>query len=240
MWGRKDDQSNGAETLASASQASARPREAPPRPEAAPPKRAAPAPATPSGGTSRIGQSITFKGEIHSDEDFLVDGSVEGSISVPKHSVVIGSESKVRATIEANAVMIRGQVEGKINASEKVEISKTGRFKGDLITRRLEIHDGAIFVGGSAVHQAKPAPPAPAPPREKKAEAELKPSAPPAKPAPPASALQGAPPPAKKAEQKPPASPAAPAPLKSAPAAKPASPNPVPTPAIPQRPLTKP
>ena len=214
MWGRKEDQSNGAETLASASRASARPSEAPPRPPAAPAKPAAPSRATPGAGTSRIGQSISFKGEIHSDEDFLVDGLVDGSISVPKHAVVIGSESKVHATIEANSVLIRGHVEGKINASEKVEISNTGRFKGDLITRRLEIHDGAVFVGSSAVHQAKPAPPA--------------------------SAHQPAPPPAKNAEQKPPASPAAPAPLKPAAAAKPASPNPVPTPAIPQRPLTKP
>lgn len=212
MWGRKEDQSNGAETLASASQASARPSEAPPRPAGAPPKAAAPAPAPPSAGTSRLGQSINFKGEIHSDEDFLVDGSVEGSIFVPKHAVVIGSESKVRATIEAHSVLIRGQVDGKINASEKVEISKTGRFKGDLITRRLEIHDGAVFVGGSAVHQAKPASPAPAPPTQKKAEA----------------------------EPKPPASPAAPAPLKPAPAVKPAPPNPVRAPAISQRPLTKP
>lgn len=240
MWGRKEDQSNGAETLASASRASARPSEAPPRPPAAPAKPAAPSRATPSAGTSRIGQSISFKGEIHSDEDFLVDGLVDGSISVPKHAVVIGSESKVHATIEANSVLIRGHVEGKINASEKVEISNTGRFKGDLITRRLEIHDGAVFVGSSAVHQAKPAPPAAAPPLGKKAEAELKPPVPPAKPAPPASAHQPAPPPAKNAEQKPPASPAAPATLKPAAAAKPASPNPVPTPAIPQRPLTKP
>lgn len=184
MWGRKEDQSNGAETLASASQAGARPSEAPPRPPAAAPKPAAPAPAAPSGGTSRIGRSIRFKGEIHSDEDFLVDGLVDGSISVPKHSVVIGPESKVHATIEANSVLIRGHVEGKINASEKVEISKTGRFKGDLITRRLEIHDGAVFVGSSAVHQAKPAPPASAPPPEKQAAAERKPPVPPAKPAP--------------------------------------------------------
>lgn len=190
MWGRKEDQSNGAETLASASQASAGPSEAPPRPAVALPKPAAPAPATRSAGTSRIGKSIQFKGEIHSDEDFLVDGAVDGSISVPKHAVVIGSESQVHATIDAHSVLIRGQVEGKINASEKVEISKTGRFKGDLITRRLEIHDGAVFVGSSAVHQAKPAPPASAREPAKKAEAAPKPHArpkpaPAARPAPP-------------------------------------------------------
>lgn len=211
MWGRKEDQSNGAETLASASQASVRPSGAPPRPAAAPPKPAAPAPMSSGAGTSRIGKSIQFKGEIHSDEDISVDGAVDGSISVPKHAVVIGPESKVHATIEAHSVLIRGQVEGKINASEKVEIAKTGRFKGDLITRRLEIQDGAVFVGSSAVHQAKPAAPAP-PPRaasqpDKRAQAERKRPVPPARPAP---------------------------------AVKPAPPNPVPTPTIPQRPLTKP
>lgn len=238
MWGRKEDQSHGAQTLASASPAGANPSEAPPRPSAAPPKPTAPAPATPSAGTSHIGQSINFKGEIHSEEDFSVDGSVDGSIFVPKHSLVIGSASKVRATIEAHSVLIRGQVEGKINASDKVEISNTGRFKGDLITRRLVIHDGAIFVGDSAVHQAKPA--SPAPPSERKAEARPKPPDPSAKPAPLAPALQSAPPPEKKAEPKTPASPAAPAPPKAAPAAQPAPPDPVPASAILQRPLPKP
>lgn len=234
MWGRKEDQSNGAQTLASASQASSKPSEAPPRPQEAPPKPTAPPAATPSEGTSRIGQSINFKGEIHSNENLLVDGSVDGSISIPKHTLVIGSESKVHATIEANSVLIRGQVEGKLNATEKVEISKTGRFKGELITRRFEIHDGAVFVGSSAVHKAKPASPAPAPPSEAKAEAAANPPAPSAKPAPPASSQQPAPTPEKKVEPKPPASPLAPAPL------KPVPPNPAPKPTVLQRSLTKP
>ena len=229
MWGRKEDQSNGAETLASASQASARPSAAPPRPAAAPPEPAAPSPPPPIGGASRIGQSIDFKGEIHSEEDFSVDGAVDGSISVPKHAVVIGPESKVHATIEAHTVLIRGQVEGKINASEKVEIAKTGRFKGDLITRRLEIQDGAVFVGSSAVHQAKPAAPAPAPVPETKAEPK-----PPAAPAPP-------PRPASQPDKRAEAEPKRPVPpARPAAAVKPAPPSTVPTPTIPQRPLTKP
>ena len=175
MWGRKEDQTNGADAFASASQAS-RLSEAPPRPTAS-------APARPDPGKSRIGESIKFKGEIHSDEDFLVDGSVDGSISVPKHSVMIGPASNVHATIEARSVLIRGKVEGKINASEKLEISETGQFRGDLITRRLEIHEGAVFIGSSAVHQAKPAP---APQRAPAAEQQAKPNspAPPAAPAP--------------------------------------------------------
>ncbi len=210
MWGRKEDESNGAETLASASQAGARPSGDPPRPVAAPPKPTAPAPAPASAGTSRIGQSMKFKGEIHSDEDFLIDGAVDGSISVPKHSVVIGSESKVHATIEAHSVLIHGQVEGKISATEKVEISTTGRFKGDLIARRLEIQDGAVFVGSSAVHQAKPASPVPPPQPEKRA------------------------------EKKPEAQPKPPAPPKPASAVKPALANPVPKPTVQQQSLTKP
>ena len=167
-------------------QQKAPPREAPP-PVAAPPEPAEPQRSADAANSSRMGQSIKFTGEIHSGEDFLVDGSVEGSISVPKHSVVIGPKSNVKATIEAKSILIHGQVKGKINASERVELAKTGRFEGDLVTRRLKIQDGAVFVGTSAVHEPKqgPLPPAarPAPPPEKKAEPV--PKAPVAKPPPP-------------------------------------------------------
>ena len=134
-----------------------------------------------------MGQSVKFTGEIHSDEDFLVDGSVEGSISVPNHAVVIGPKSNVQANIEAKSILIHGQVKGKITASERVQLAKTGRFEGDLITRRLEIQDGAVFVGTSAVHEPKQEPLLPAsqaaPAPEKKAEAA--PKVPVAKPAAP-------------------------------------------------------
>ena len=134
-----------------------------------------------------MGQSIKFTGEIHSGEDFLVDGSVEGSISVPKYSVVIGPKSNVHATIEAKSILIHGHVKGKLNASEKVEIAKTGRFEGNLITRRLEIRDGAVFVGTSEVHEPKqesllPAPQDAPQPRQN---ADAAPRVPAAKPASP-------------------------------------------------------
>ena len=187
MWGRKEDQSNGPDMRLGSAQQKAPPREAPPRPVAAPPEPAEPERLADAANSSRMGQSIKFTGEIYSGEDFLVDGSVVGSISVPKHSVVIGPKSNVKATIEAKSILIHGQVKGKINASERVELAKTGRFEGDLVTRRLKIQDGAVFVGTSAVHEPKqePLPPAarPAPPPEKKAEPV--PKVPVAKPPPP-------------------------------------------------------
>ena len=158
MWGRKEDQANGTDMRSAASQENTPPGQASPQSQPAPPKPAAPKPSAPESTSSRIGHSIKFKGEIHSDENFTVDGAVEGSISVPKHSVVIGPKSVVHATIEAHSVLIRGRVKGKINASDRVEIAKTGRLEGDLITRRLEIQDGAIFVGTSAVHGTMEAP----------------------------------------------------------------------------------
>ena len=187
MWGRKEDQSDGTDIHPTSSQDSPQPKQAPPEPAPAPPKPVAPKPAAANSNSSRIGHSIKFSGEIRSDENFLVDGSVEGSISVPKHSVVIGPKSTVQATIEAHSVLIRGQVKGKINASERVEIAQTGRFEGDLVTRRLEIHDGAVFVGTSAVHGNKEPTkaPAPQPAAQPEKKAEAAPMRPPAKPAAP-------------------------------------------------------
>ena len=187
MWGRKEDQSDGTDIHPTSSQDGPQPGQAPPGPAAAPPKPVAPKPAAPVSSTSRIGHSIKFTGEIRSDENFLVDGSVEGSISVPKHSVVIGSKSHVQATIEARSVLIRGQVKGKITASERVEIAQTGRFEGDLVTRRLEIQDGAVFIGTSAVHGTKQdsKPPAAQPVAQPEKKAEAAPKRPPATPAAP-------------------------------------------------------
>lgn len=191
MWGRKEYQSDGPDMQIGATQQNAPPRAAPSRPEPVPAEPAVPKRSADAARASRIGQSVKFTGEIHSDEDILVDGSVEGSILVPNHSVVIGPKSRVQAHIEAKSILIHGQLKGKINASERVQLATTARFEGDLITRRLEVQDGAVFTGTSAIHEPKREPPpapqaAPAPEKNAKAapekNAKAAPKAPVAKP----------------------------------------------------------
>ena len=123
-----------------------------PRPEPVPP----PQPAATK--VSRIGQSVKFQGEIHSQEDLYIDGIIEGVISIPDHLLVIGPNSKVQATVEARSLELHGILRGKVAVGERIQIKKKGCLEGDLVTHRLVIEDGAIFRGTSEVRPPEPEP----------------------------------------------------------------------------------
>ena len=101
---------------------------------------------------SRLCKSVKFRGEIHSDEDLFVDGTVDGVIDIPHKTLVIGPNSEVRADIQARSLILHGRLQGKVNIRERIEIKKQGRLDGDLVTHRLVIEDGAVFCGSSEVH----------------------------------------------------------------------------------------
>src|ERR1700719_1521666 len=94
-----------------------------------------------------ISQGIRIKGEITGKEDLFVDGTVEGKLDFGNASVTIGPNGKVKADISAREVIVRGQVDGKIEGTEKVQLWTSGRVIGEVRTERLAIEDGALLRG---------------------------------------------------------------------------------------------
>ena len=107
-----------------------------------------------------IGKSIRIKGEIAASDPIYIYGSVEGVISAPAHRVTSGKEGTVKADITAREVVIMGDVCGKLQADERVEIRNEGSLLGDLSTTRLSVEEGAVLQGTINVHipveKAKP------------------------------------------------------------------------------------
>jgi cytoskeletal protein CcmA (bactofilin family) len=94
-----------------------------------------------------VGKSVIFKGDLVSSEDMAIDGRVEGTIDVRGHTLTIGPDADIRATIQAGTVMVHGSVNGKITAEHKVEIRPSGSVEGDITSPRLAMADGAILRG---------------------------------------------------------------------------------------------
>ncbi len=94
-----------------------------------------------------IGSSIQIDGNIRGDEDLLVEGDVNGTISLKHHRVTIGGAANVRADVFAQSIYIDGFVEGDVYASEKLTLRKTGRVRGNLTAPRAVIEEGASFNG---------------------------------------------------------------------------------------------
>ncbi|HZS51907.1 MAG TPA: polymer-forming cytoskeletal protein [Bryobacterales bacterium] len=120
--------------------------------------------------TATIGKAVKINGQIFTKEDLYVDGDVEGTIESHDNKVTIGPNGRVQAGIRAREVVILGQVQGNVEASDKVDIRKDAKLVGDITTSRISIEDGALFKGSIDIKKAEPKPaaapaPAVAPPR---------------------------------------------------------------------------
>jgi cytoskeletal protein CcmA (bactofilin family) len=110
---------------------------------------------------ARIGKSVVIRGEVKGSEDLIVDGRVEGTVSLSESRLTIGPNANVAADLSAKDVLVLGQVQGNIVASGRVELRAGCAVEGDIRALRLSVEDNAVFrgkvdltQGASKVHEA--------------------------------------------------------------------------------------
>ena len=124
------------------------------QPVASAPTISMPAPETPRAmsvtpkptGKTLIGNSVTIRGEITSEENLQIEGIVDGSIET-NNDVVVGHEGRVNATIRAANIVIQGRVIGDVNASNRVELAPSALLEGNIRAPKLSIAETAKFKG---------------------------------------------------------------------------------------------
>jgi cytoskeletal protein CcmA (bactofilin family) len=94
-----------------------------------------------------IGKSVVIKGELSASEDLTIEGHVEGKIELKQNILTIGPNGRIKAAVFAKSVIVQGEVNGNISASEKVDIRDNGSVDGDLSSPRVAIAEGAHFRG---------------------------------------------------------------------------------------------
>jgi cytoskeletal protein CcmA (bactofilin family) len=104
--------------------------------------------------TSVLGPTLRFKGELHADEELLIRGRVEGSITHSQRITVCG-EGVVKANIRAQTIVVEGAVEGDLIAEKAIQIKDTARLKGNVSAPSVSIVEGANFNGGVSMDTAK-------------------------------------------------------------------------------------
>jgi len=99
------------------------------------------------GASAVIGKSLQVRGEVKGSEDLLIDGLVEGSITLNDSRLTIGAKARVQANVAARDVVVLGTLEGNINATGRIELRSGCRVTGDLRGARLAIEENAVFTG---------------------------------------------------------------------------------------------
>lgn len=95
---------------------------------------------------SILGPTISFKGELKAEEDLLIQGQIEGSITHTS-SLTIGNEGNVKADIKAAFITVEGKVQGDMRGSKSVIVTDSGNVKGNIFSPTVTLVEGAIFNG---------------------------------------------------------------------------------------------
>jgi len=96
--------------------------------------------------TSVLGSGIAWKGSMNGSGGVRIEGAFEGDI-ILRGLLVVGESGRVTCgELRANMVIVAGAVKGDITA-EKVEIRKTGRVWGNVVTTAFATEEGGFLRG---------------------------------------------------------------------------------------------
>ena len=97
-----------------------------------------------NGQPNKIEASTRITGEIKSNANFRIDGYLKGSITT-SGKVVIGKEGVIEGNIKCLNADIEGKFNGKIEASEILNLKSTAVIEGEVQISKLIVEAGANF-----------------------------------------------------------------------------------------------
>lgn len=100
-----------------------------------------------SGEAATIGPSIHIRGDLIGEEDIVVHGRVEGTVSLEQNNLHVGRDGWISADVKAKTIDIEGTVQGELNGGDHVSIRRAGRVQGNISAPRVTLEDGCKFKG---------------------------------------------------------------------------------------------
>ena len=96
--------------------------------------------------TSLIGAGTSLKGDITSDADLRIDGTLIGNI-ISSAKVVIGANGVVEGDIQGQQADVMGKVTGTIKVKEILQLKGSSEVNGNIYAVKLQIEPTAVFNG---------------------------------------------------------------------------------------------
>ena len=103
-----------------------------------------------SSAVNAIGQGSIIKGDIITEGDLRIDGTLTGSITT-KGRLVVGETGLVEGEVVCQNALISGTLKAKIQVHELLSLKSSANLLGDIITNKLAIEPGANFTGSCSM-----------------------------------------------------------------------------------------
>jgi cytoskeletal protein CcmA (bactofilin family) len=100
---------------------------------------------TPNSATL-ISAGTTFQGDVISDNDLRIDGTINGNIRC-NAKIIVGPTGFVDGNIEGQQADITGKVKGNIIVKDLLQLKGEGNIQGNITAGKLQIDPTTTFNG---------------------------------------------------------------------------------------------
>lgn len=99
-----------------------------------------------SGSATLISSGTVLQGDVKSDNDLRIDGTIQGNVSSAA-KIVVGPSGIIEGNIYANGADITGKVIGNIAVNELLQLRSQCNVEGNIAAAKLQIDPAAVFNG---------------------------------------------------------------------------------------------
>lgn len=97
-------------------------------------------------GATLISAGTTLKGDVSSNSDLRIDGTIIGNIH-SSSKIVIGASGVVEGDITGNQADVVGKVSGNIKTKDLLQLRGDSVVNGNVYAGKLQVEPTAIFNG---------------------------------------------------------------------------------------------
>lgn len=102
--------------------------------------------AQPMGTDTIVGAGTLIKGELDTPHAVFIEGEFKGKIR-SGNTVVLNDSSSVHADVEAQNLVVHGEVVGNVLVHERLDIGASGKIKGDVKAGSARVAEGGVLDG---------------------------------------------------------------------------------------------
>lgn len=110
-----------------------------------------------TGAKNVLSSDVEIKGNLKFTGELTFEGKIDGEIQT-EGTLNLGDSAVVNGNINAQAVVVRGKVNGNIVAKDKIDIKTKAELFGDIRASKLSVEEGVTFVGKAEVNPNKISP----------------------------------------------------------------------------------
>ncbi len=104
-----------------------------------------------------FGEETEFDGVLEFKDRLVITGKFSGKINAPEGDLEIAKNAVCKVDkIDANSIIVSGEVNGDMNAAERVEICSGSKVSGNISTARIRIANNVEFSGDVNMLEKEP------------------------------------------------------------------------------------